>query len=235
MGKKLQRGEDESKIINLTLLLCLLMATLTVKGQSSTALGQQMAKQVNEIRSGMSATMSSNESSSTDDTNTAALIAGIPKPKSQAKSNISLQREYYSNFVGPIASGKILVPVFNPKCTLADVNSYMSLPNVDKESQAGVLSYTIYKDNTKDEPLAIYSYMFMNGSFMSATVTFTMDIDRDKCLAWMVQHYKYKDSNVENGQDSHQFTTKDGKISITVNFTNVNGESTHAMIMYLNI
>lgn len=198
---------------------------LPVNAQSIDQLGKQMAKQVNAIRSSNSATMTSPESSSDEDTQ--ALIAGIPRPKSQNRtSNLSLNREYFSDFVGPIGVGKIFVPLCNPKCTMSDVRKYMTGPNIEQDD-ANSLSYTLYSSNAKneDDDLATYTYMFINGSYMGSTIVFHQGVDRDKCLAWMVKHYEYKDSEVDNGMDIHVFTTNDGKVRIMVSFISTNDTS----------
>lgn len=218
----------------LTLTVALAMALSPAKAQSIDQLGKQMAKQVNSIRSSNSATLSSSSSETTSDEETQALIAGIPRPKSQTttSSNLNLNREYYSDFVGPLGVGKIFVPIINPSCTMADVKKYMSAPNVEEDDDSGTLTFTLYSDASKDEELATYTYMFMNGSFISAMIMFNDGVNRDKCLAWMVKHYKYENSNVEGGMDMHTFKSKDGKVHANVNFMSMNGSSTNATIMY---
>lgn len=215
-------------------MMVLQMMTFTsVKAQSVEQLGKLMAKQVNAIKCSNSATMTTSETTSDEDTQT--LIAGIPRPKSQnSTSNITMNREYYSDFVGPLGIGKIFVPMCNPNCTMADVKKYMSVPNVVENKETGLLSYTLYSNNNKNEDseLASYMYTFMNGQFLNAIIIFNQSIDRDKCLAWMVKHYKYENSNVEGGMDMHIFKSKDGKIHASVNFMSVNGSDTKATITY---
>lgn len=222
------------KFLPLCAIIALPMTSFTsAKAQSIDQLGKQMAKQVNAIKSGSSATMVTTET--TSDEETQALISGIPRPKSQtATSDVNMNREYYSDFVGPLGAGKIFVPMCNPKCTMADVKKYMTAPNIDGGDESGMLSYTLYSDNTKDEDgeLATYMYTFINGQFMSVMVMFHESVDRDKCLAWMVKHYKYESSNVEGGMDMHTFKSKDGKIHAMVNFMSMNGSATTATINY---
>ena len=174
-------------------------------------------------------------SETASDEETQALIAGIPRPKSQTQtSSITMNREYYSDFVGPLGAGKIFIPMCNPKCTIADVKKYMSTPNIKESNETNILTYTLYANNKKDEDdaLATYMYMFMNGQFINVIIKFRQGIDRDKCLAWMVKHYKYESSDVEDGMDMHTFKSFDGQINASVNFMSVNGSNTSATITY---
>lgn len=222
------------KLLLLFFIIAQTMTSFTpVKAQSIDQLGKLMAKQVNSIKGSTSATMTNSEA--TNDEDTQSLISGIPRPKSQnQKSNITMNREYYSDFVGPLGAGKILIPICNPKCTMADVKKYMSVPNIEQKNEFGLLSFSLYPNSKKNigSELATYSYTFINGQFVNAIIMFRQGVDRDKCLAWMVKHYHYEESNVEDGMDMHTFKTKDGQIEASVNFISLNGTNATATITY---
>lgn len=223
----------QKNLLLLLTIIALTMTSITAKAQSVGQLGKLMAKQVNSIKCGNSATMTSSVTASDDDTQ--ALISGIPRPKSKSQtSNITINREYYSDFIGPLGIGKIFIPMCNPDCTMADVKKFMSLPNVDENNESSMMMYTLYSNSTKNEDseLATYTYMFVNGQFFHAIIMFRQKIDRDRCLAWMVRHYNYENSIVEGGMDMHVFKCKDGKTHASVNFNSVNGSDTFASITY---
>ena len=151
---------SQKNLLLLFTIIALTMTSITAKAQSVGQLGKLMAKQVNSIKCGNSATMTSSVTASDDDTQ--ALISGIPRPKSKNQtSNITVNREYYSDFIGPLGIGKIFIPMCNPDCTMADVKKFMSVPNVDENNESGMMMYTLYSNSTKNEDseLATYTYM----------------------------------------------------------------------------
>lgn len=218
------------------IIIILSLIIIPARAQSLEVLGKLMAKQVEEIRGSNSATLITGTSNNDNDDDTNSLIAGIPRPQSQSQSNnIIMNKEYYSDFVGPIGAGKVFVPICNPKSTISDVKKYMSAPNVKEDNETGTLYFVLYADATQDDEsaLATYHYFFMNGTFRGVLITFLNRVNRDKCLAWMVKNYKYESSNVEGGMDMHKFTSKDKKVDINVNFMNFNEQGTAATINYL--